>query len=134
MSYKTKIFKGIFVPLSARDIKILSDNNTLRMAYLDGLSYMHDLVINYTDTPDNSYYGKEDAIINCGQIKEKYFNGKGSLDCHFKDNFETASYFGSQADSIIAINDFEGIADLKINTSAYIKALLHTYNIVRTIE
>lgn len=127
-----KIFQGIFIPLTINDLEILSGNNKLRMAYLDGLSYMHDLVVRFTDMPDHSYYEINEALINCGKIKFKYFRGESTLSEHFAHNFETASYFGTQGESILSTNDFESIENMKRDATSYLKALLHTYNMVRT--
>lgn len=130
----SKEFLGVFIPLSANDLARLCADPTLKAAYLDGISYMHDLVSSYTDNPTHNYFEVEEAIIDCGVIKQRHFNGKDSLSKHFKYNFETAQYFGTQGQSIIGVDSAENIILLKRDSTAYIKALLQTYNLVRTAE
>ena len=128
----SKEFLGVFIPLSANDLAKLCDDMELKNMYLDGISFMHDLVIIYSDNPFATYFNIQEAVINCGTIKEKHFNGKDTLSKHFKYNFETAQYFSSQGESTIAAASADNINILKKDATSYIKGLLHTYNIVRT--
>lgn len=130
----SKEFQGIFIPLSANDLAVLCQNNFLRSKYLDGITYMHDLVALYSDYPSPPYFDQEEALINCGAIKDKYFKEKNSLSKHFKYNFETAAYYGGQGLSTLGAESPENISRMKRDATAYIKALLYTYNIVRTTE
>lgn len=130
---KSKIFKGVFLPLSPADIITLSKNIELKMAYLDGLSYMHDLVIPFTYYETHKYFLTQETLINCGQIKSKFFNEKDSLSLHFEANFESSQYYSNNGYSILELNIFEETENLKRDTTNFINSILHTYNIVRLI-
>lgn len=130
----SKEFLGVFIPLSANDLALLCQDPELKAKYLDGITFMHDLVAPYSDYQSNSYFEYEEALIACGTIKDKYFKGKDTLAKHFKYNFETASYYGSQGISTIGAESVENINRMRKDATAYINALLYTYNIVRTTE
>jgi hypothetical protein len=134
MSTLSKEFQGIFIPLSATDLVKLSYDETLKYAYLDGISYMHDLVSSFIDSPDHQYFKVNEAIINCGVIKKRFFEDSDSLSKHFTHNFEVAHYYAAQSHSIIAADTMDDIIILRRDATSYIKGLLHTYNLVRTIQ
>lgn len=124
---------GLFVPLAARDIGVLAEDEERLKVYLEALTYMQDLVCPYWDHPEPSRFSPEDAIIDLGRIEETHFASEASLDRHVRENSETAKTLSREGRIVFE----EGAADerenLKRDATSFMKGLLFTYNQVRTI-
>lgn len=124
---------GLFVPLKAEEFAQLTQDQERREAYLDVLSYMHDLVAPYWDHPEPSRLEAQDASIGFGVLVKNHFKRGDSLSEHVEENAETAKYFAEQGRIIQANRVVQEQIELRRAATRFMRGLLYTYERVRCV-
>ena len=125
-----------FIPLNQDEIKILAKKNDLKEAYLDFLTYLFNIIRDYTNNPSNSFFSKDKFNFELHasiRTRTKKLKNQSSLYENCESNLQTTSKMWEEANVIFAGMNENFINEVKNQVTTFEEQLLLTYDQVRLL-